>query len=189
MTSPAFHRLFGGPPRTPEQPLTEREMDLAASIQVVLEEVLLKMARHAADLTGERNLLCLAGGVGRSTAWPTAACFARGRSPISGSSRPREMPEEPRERRSFAWHQLLGEPRTVNPARQPERVSAGPGVTQRRTPRRGLDRVQAVYRPVPDDDEVMPERCRIDRQGRGRRLGPGTDGVWSAGARQPEHSG
>ena len=62
MTSRAFDALFGGPPRRPEQPLTQREMDLAASIQQVTEEVVLRLARHARHLTGERQL-CLAGGV------------------------------------------------------------------------------------------------------------------------------
>ncbi|NRP73087.1 Decarbamoylnovobiocin carbamoyltransferase [Ensifer psoraleae] len=62
MTSPAFHRLFGAEPRKPETPLTQREMDLAASIQAVTEEVVLKLARFARQETGERHL-CLAGGV------------------------------------------------------------------------------------------------------------------------------
>jgi carbamoyltransferase len=62
MTSPAFDELFGGPPRKPESPLTQREMDLAASVQVVTEEVMLRMARHVHRETGMRNL-CLAGGV------------------------------------------------------------------------------------------------------------------------------
>ncbi len=62
MTSPAFDRLFGGPPREPETPLTQREMDLAASIQDVTEDVVLRMARHVRKETGERDL-CLAGGV------------------------------------------------------------------------------------------------------------------------------
>jgi len=62
MTSPAFDRLFGGPPREPETPLTQREMDLARSIQEVTEEVVLRMARNVRQRTGERDL-CLAGGV------------------------------------------------------------------------------------------------------------------------------
>jgi carbamoyltransferase len=62
MTNGAFDKLFGGPPRQPESPLTQREMDLAASIQVVTEEVMLRMARHAHRETGMENL-CLAGGV------------------------------------------------------------------------------------------------------------------------------
>jgi len=62
MTNSAFHRLFGGPPRAPESTLTQREMDLAASIQLVTEEVVVNLARGAAATTGQRNL-CLAGGV------------------------------------------------------------------------------------------------------------------------------
>ncbi len=62
MTNRAFDRLFGGPPRQPESPLTEREMDLARSVQDVTEMVMLKMARHLHQVTGEENL-CLAGGV------------------------------------------------------------------------------------------------------------------------------
>jgi len=62
MTNDKFHRLFGGPPRKPESMLTQREMDLAKSVQVVTEEVMLRMARHVRKMTGQRNL-CLAGGV------------------------------------------------------------------------------------------------------------------------------
>jgi len=62
MTGPEFDRLFGGPPREPEKMITQREMDLAASIQKVTEKVVLRMARTAKQLTGSRHL-CLAGGV------------------------------------------------------------------------------------------------------------------------------
>src|SRR5512142_1223159 len=62
MTSEAFHERFGGPPRVPETNLTQKEMDLARSIQVVCEEVMLRMARTAHRETGLPNL-CLAGGV------------------------------------------------------------------------------------------------------------------------------
>ncbi len=62
MTNERFHRLFGGPPRQPETLLTQRDLDLAASIQDVCEEVMLKIARNTARETGRRNL-CLAGGV------------------------------------------------------------------------------------------------------------------------------
>ena len=62
MTNKAFDQLFGGSPRRPESPLTEREMDLARSVQEVTEEAMLRMARHVGRETGERNL-CLAGGV------------------------------------------------------------------------------------------------------------------------------
>lgn len=62
MTNRRFDRLFGGPPRAPEEPLTQRHMDVAASIQTVTEEVILRLTRAVARQTGERNL-CLAGGV------------------------------------------------------------------------------------------------------------------------------
>lgn len=62
MTNDRFASLFGGPARDPESAITQREMDLAASIQKVTEDVVLKMARHAKELTGS-NYLCLAGGV------------------------------------------------------------------------------------------------------------------------------
>jgi carbamoyltransferase len=62
MTSRAFDRLFDGPPRQPESPLTQREMNLAASIQKVTEEILLRMVRHVHEMTGMADL-CLAGGV------------------------------------------------------------------------------------------------------------------------------
>ena len=62
MTNKKFHQLFGGPPRASETELTQREMDLAASVQKVTEGIILKLARDIAKETGERNL-CLAGGV------------------------------------------------------------------------------------------------------------------------------
>ena len=62
MTNKKFDALFGGPPRTSETELTQREMDLAASVQKVTEDIVLELARGIAKETGERNL-CLAGGV------------------------------------------------------------------------------------------------------------------------------
>lgn len=62
MTSPKIEELFGGPPRAPESRLTQREMDLARSVQEVTEEIVLKMAAHVRKETGESKL-CLAGGV------------------------------------------------------------------------------------------------------------------------------
>jgi len=62
MTSKKFNALFGGPPRKSESELTEREMDLAASVQKVIEDVVIQIAKDIAQETGERNL-CLAGGV------------------------------------------------------------------------------------------------------------------------------
>jgi len=71
MTNDRFHRLFGGEPRDPEGPLEQRHKDIAASVQKVTEDVMLKMARHLHRETGLRNL-CLAGGVALN-------CVANGR--------------------------------------------------------------------------------------------------------------
>ena len=71
MTNGAFDRLFEGPPRKPDELLTQRHMDLAASVQAVLEEVVLRMTRSLAAETGAKNL-CLAGGVALN-------CVANGR--------------------------------------------------------------------------------------------------------------
>jgi carbamoyltransferase len=109
MTSPKFDRLFGGPPRRPEAALTERELDLAASVQLVTETILTRMARELHAQTGLKNL-CLAGGVALN-------CVGNGRI----------LREGPFERiwiqpaagdaggalgaALFVWHQLLENPR------------------------------------------------------------------------------
>jgi len=62
MTNRAFHDLFGGPPRARESRVTQKEMDLARSIQEVTEEIVLRIVRHVHRKTGKKNL-CLAGGV------------------------------------------------------------------------------------------------------------------------------
>jgi len=62
MTNDAFAELFGGLPRNPQEPLTQRHMDIAASIQSVLDEAMLRIARDLASRTGQRKL-CMAGGV------------------------------------------------------------------------------------------------------------------------------
>lgn len=71
MTNARFDRLFGGPPRRPEAPLTQREMDMARSVQEVTEEIMLRMVRHVHAVTGMKHL-CLAGGVALN-------CVANGR--------------------------------------------------------------------------------------------------------------
>lgn len=71
MTNSRFDALFGGPPRKPESPVTQREMDMARSIQVVTEEIVLKLARTVHRELGQDNL-CLAGGVALN-------CVANGR--------------------------------------------------------------------------------------------------------------
>lgn len=110
MTSEKFHKLFGGPPRKSESQLTQREMDLARSVQEVTEIVMLKMARHVRNETGERNL-CLAGGVALN-------CVANGKiqkekiferiwiQPAAGDAGGALGAA------LFAWHQVMDKPRT-----------------------------------------------------------------------------
>ena len=71
MTNEKFNKLFGGPPRKPESKLTQKEMDIARSIQEVTEEIVLKLGNHVYKETGQKNL-CLAGGVALN-------CVANGR--------------------------------------------------------------------------------------------------------------
>jgi carbamoyltransferase len=76
MTNDRFHALFGGEPRSAEDPLRQRDKDLAASIQAVTEEIMVRMSRAVADKTGSRNL-CLAGGVALN-------CVANGKILVDG---------------------------------------------------------------------------------------------------------
>jgi len=112
MTSEKFHRLFGGPPRLPESPLTRREMDLAASIQQVTEEIVMKMAAHARELTG-CDRLCLAGGVALN-------CVANGKLLRSGMFRDIWIQPAAGDAGGalgaalFLWYQLLGSQRRAD---------------------------------------------------------------------------
>lgn len=116
MTSRKFETLFGGPPRQPETPLTQREMDLAASVQFVTEEILLRMSRHVHALTGEKKL-CLAGGVALN-------CVANGRILREGLFEDLWIQPAAGDAGGalgaalFVWHQLLGKPRVTSPTRQ-----------------------------------------------------------------------
>jgi carbamoyltransferase len=109
MTSERFHKLFGGPPRQPESQLTQKDMDLAASIQVVTEEAMLRMARRAHAETGKTNL-CLAGGVALN-------CVANGRILREGPFK--EIWIQPAAGDAggalgaalAVWHQMMGRPR------------------------------------------------------------------------------
>ena len=111
MTSPKFDALFGGPPRPAESPLGDRHMDLAASIQKVTEEVMLRMARFVQKQTGTKNL-CLAGGVALN-------CVGNGRVLREGPFENVWIQPAAGDAGGalgaalFVWHQLLDHPRTV----------------------------------------------------------------------------
>jgi carbamoyltransferase len=112
MTNRRFHTLMGGPPRRPESNLEQRHMDLAASIQVVTEEVMLRMARNLHRQTGLRNLV-LAGGVALN-------CVANGRLLREGPFDSLWVQPAAGDAGGalgaalFVWHQLLEKPRLVN---------------------------------------------------------------------------
>jgi len=112
MTSPAFDELFGGPPRVPETNLTQREMDLARSVQVVCEEVMLRMARTVHRKTGA-EALCLAGGVALN-------CVGNGRVLREGPFRQLWIQPAAGDAggalgvAQLIWHRHLGAPRHVD---------------------------------------------------------------------------
>jgi carbamoyltransferase len=142
MTSPRFDALFGGPPRAPETPLTAREMDLAASIQRVIEEIVLRMARHVHARTGERNL-CLAGGVALN-------CVANGRILREGPFE--RLWIQPAAGDSGGalgaalayWHNHLHKPRALDPRDAQRGSFLGPGYRTVEI-RAALDASGAVY--------------------------------------------
>jgi carbamoyltransferase len=111
MTSRAFAELFGGPPRSTHSEITQREMDLAASIQAVTEEIVLRAALHAHELTGMSNL-CLAGGVALNSVangrllreGPFDKVWIQPAAGDSGGAIGVAL---------LIWHQLLGQPRNV----------------------------------------------------------------------------
>ena len=126
MTNSRFHRLFGGPPRSPESALEQRHMDVAASIQVVAEEVVLGIARHVRARTG-MNQLVLAGGVALN-------CVANGHLLRSGEFDDLVDPAGSRRRRRRAGRGSL---RLVS-ASGKSPTACGPGCSEGEFPRPSL---------------------------------------------------
>ena len=154
MTSPRFHDLFGGPPRAPEAAITAREMDIAASIQKVTEDIMLRCARHVHRETGQKRL-CLAGGVALN-------CVGNGRILREGPFE--DVWVQPAAGDAggalgvalFIWHQLLGKPRTVVPRDLQHGSLLGPKFADDEIAT-FLDGVGAVYHRFDTDDEL----CRF----------------------------
>lgn len=151
MTSPKFARLFGGPPRRADAPLTQREMDMAASIQKVTEEIMLRTVRHLHEQTGMKNL-CLAGGVALN-------CVGNGRILREGPFE--EIWIQPAAGDAggslgtalFIWHQLLGNPRTPCPSDSQQGSLLGPQFTEEEI-RTSLDSLGAKYRHLESEEEL-----------------------------------
>lgn len=111
MTNARFHKLFGSKPRLPESDLTQREMDIAASLQVITEEIILKIGRHIKTTLNQKNL-CLAGGVALN-------CVANGKLLRSGLFENLWIQPAAGDAGGalgaalFVWYQYLGNKRTV----------------------------------------------------------------------------
>ncbi|MBX7167422.1 MAG: carbamoyltransferase [Pirellulales bacterium] len=158
MTSDKFHRLFGGPPREPESRVTQREMDLAASVQAVTEEIMLRAARHVQTTTGCRNLV-LAGGVALN-------CVGNGRilrdgpfeniwiQPAAGDAGGALGVAE------FIHYQLLDNPRQASPRDAQQGSLLGPQFTRTQI-ERFLRKVDAPYTYIEDEDKLCDEVARL----------------------------
>lgn len=151
MTSERFHRLLGGPPRRPESPLEQRHMDVAASIQLVTEEIMLKMARHVHRETGMKKL-CLAGGVALN-------CVGNGRILREGPFEDLWIQPAAGDAGGalgvalFIWHQLLERPREVGPIDSQSGSLLGPHFSEDEI-RAYLESRGAKFRHYADDESL-----------------------------------
>lgn len=163
MTNARFASLFGGPPREPESELTQREMDIAASIQAVIEEAMLRICKVAREETGLSNL-CLAGGVALN-------CVGNGRilreagfekiwiQPASGDAGGALGAA------LFTSHQLLDQPRKP---RKPDSQSGSllGAIHAHAEIHNKLDELGAVYRQFSDQEALLRKTSSHLEQGR-----------------------
>ncbi|MCC7040528.1 MAG: carbamoyltransferase [Burkholderiales bacterium] len=153
MTNAKFAALFGGPPRAPESALTQRDMDLARSIQAVTEEVVLRLGRTVARETGQRNL-CLGGGVALNCVangrlWREGAFDAIWIQPAAGDAGSAAGAAW------CAWHEYLGKPRAAEARDAMHGAFLGPAFDDAEV-RRRLDALGAAYAIV-DDATLLHE--------------------------------
>src|SRR5262249_7191594 len=152
MTNRRFHKLFGGPPRSPESNLEQRHMDLAASIQKVTEEVVMWMGTDLHRQTGMRNLV-LAGGVALNCVanrrllreGPFANVWIQPAAGDAGGALGAAL---------FVWHQLLDKPRHVNPNDAQKGSLLGPQFSSEEI-QRFLDSAGIAYQRFPDESELL----------------------------------
>jgi carbamoyltransferase len=152
MTGPRFDKLFGGPRRKPESPLTQREMDMAASVQAVTEEIMLRAAKFVHGQTGMKNLV-LAGGVALN-------CVGNGRilregpfdniwiQPAAGDAGGALGAA------LFVWYQLLNNERRVDAHDKQQASLLGPAYTNDQV-RRFLDSANAKYHSYTDEQQLF----------------------------------
>ncbi len=164
MTHGRFARLFGGPPRPPDGPITQREMDLAASIQKVTEKVMLRMARHAHEVTGAPYLV-LAGGVALN-------CVGNGRILREGPFR--ELWIQPAAGDAggalgaalFVHHQLLGATRSADGMRDAQQGSLLGPAFDNGTIEALLRREGIAARRFEDEAALVEEVARLLAEGK-----------------------
>jgi carbamoyltransferase len=152
MTTDKFHALFGGPPRKAETLLTQRDMDLAASVQAVTEEVMLRAAKHLHKVTGMKNLV-LAGGVALN-------CVGNGRilregpyeniwiQPAAGDAGGALGVAQ------LIWHHVLGSPRKANKSDSQQGTLLGPRFNGRDL-LATLDQIGATYHVIDDQANLI----------------------------------
>ncbi len=163
MTSRKFDRLFGGPPRPPESKMTQKEMDLAASLQKVTEEVMLRISRHVHEETGLPNL-CLAGGVALN-------CVGNGRVLREGPFK--EIWIQPAAGDAggavgaalVVWHHVMGKPRSAAKPDGQAGSYLGPDCTAADA-KKYLDSVGAKYREFGADGELWREAAKLLAEGK-----------------------
>jgi len=152
MTTSKMDALFGGPPRKAETDITQREMDIAASIQAVTEEIVLRIARYAHELTGAKNLT-MAGGVALN-------CVANGRILREGPFEQVWIQPAAGDAGGalgaalFTWHELLDEPREVMSEDSQYGSLLGPSFSNDQI-KTYLDSVEAVYHQFDDEDALV----------------------------------
>jgi carbamoyltransferase len=157
MTGSKFAELFGGPERKPQSPITQREMDLARSVQEVTEMAMLRMADHVHRETGEKNL-CLAGGVALN-------CVGNGR--ILRESPFEKIWIQPAAGDAggavgaalSVWHEYLGKSRDVPAGDGMNGTYLGPAFSNDAI-RVDLDALEAVYTELDDDDQLISAAAR-----------------------------
>ena len=152
MTNARFDRLFGGPPRQPESELTQREMDIAASIQVVTEEIVLKIAKTIHSEL-DVDYLCLAGGVALN-------CVANGRLDEEGPFRSTWIQPAAGDAGGAlgaalaTWHEYLEKPRTCKPNADLMRGSYLGPKTKQSEIESFLESIDATFHKLNDADLV-----------------------------------
>jgi len=158
MTSWKMNDLFGRPCRKPESPLTQDDMDVAASIQKVTEEIMLRTARHVHRLTGMKNL-CMAGGVALN-------CVCNGRIKREGPFEKIWIQPAAGDAGGalgvalFIWYQLLNNSRMVDPQDSQQGSLLGPRFSNDQV-MSFLEDVGAQYLFVPDEDQLCGRVARL----------------------------